>query len=529
MTDAILQRYDIDSELGRNRLSTAWLAHLADRPEARVAIKVIRPESQTVEQMQQTLERFRVDAQRCSRLDHPNLARMIEFLVGDDAAYLVAEYVEGQSLEHLLAEGGALPADTALRIMQQLCDGIQYCHAQTPPVIVHAIQPHHIIVTPDQGIKIIDFGQVWADDPGSQAHAFLHDIGGQGFAPIERYVSDKTDQQSDIYALGATVYAMFSGRTPPAAVDLVTGVPIPPLTEAPPEIADLVARMMQVQKTARPQSIAEVRQALALAHAEPAGDELRVRRTTPKPKPQTMPRPETAVSTVALPPPPPVGIPEALKPGIPPVGGALELEHKSFLGKRTVERFDVDLHEVTTDRVHFTTSKLAFAVGARLALVLNVPLLATGQSMEAPVAVVIRSKEELAANQFRYQAAISEMPPKLRPILSGLREQERRRAHRYTAGFRVLSKEFKSYAASACDLSATGFGFKAETSFPVGTQTEFVLDIDDAMVNGLPVKGTVVHCGEGDETGLYRMGVCFDHLDEKVTRPLYHFLHTFRR
>ncbi|HEY3997915.1 MAG TPA: serine/threonine-protein kinase [Candidatus Xenobia bacterium] len=625
-TGSILEgRYVVLKELRRGKTNVAYLGHLKNLPSRIVAIKVVKPDVANPAKLEQTIERFRAEAERCANIKHPHLAKVEDFFVTGDTVFLVDEYVEGRPLQDVIDErGGGLSLAYGLPILQQVFDAAAYCHQLTPPVVVHAFQPLKIIVMADDQIKIVDFGQSWADHPGARATDYLNGIGSHGYAPIERYVAEHTvDTVSDLYALGATVYTMFSGRIPPAAVELITGQStLPPLESLNPEVpkalSDMVIKAMATQKKARFQSIAEMRAILdSLAPppkpassssdaprrqlrkiGRPAPPEpeprKRLEEPTTKLKPPAAPQNEIAPTledpeTKSLPPKPPladllvkrsisratntpasaprpaappgeelavrrmappppvaltpkpshlapqlipdglVDLPDALKSGIPPVAAVVELEGEPahLFGPREIHRVDIEVLSIGPESIKFNCRQ-AFKKGTELRLRLAVPLLVTGQSLASEAIVTLDTCDQQPNDVWQYQGRL-EIPQRLRPILTSLKAQERRVAKRFRSGFRVLSKELKSYQATALDISATGFGFISNTAFQAGDVHEFALDIDDAMQNagGLKVNGKVVHCvphGEGD----YRIGVHFVNLHEGITRPLYHFLRTFK-
>lgn len=628
-TGSILEgRYVVLREIRRGKTNVAYLGHVKNLPSKLVAIKEVTIEM-APDKVQETLDRFRREAQRCAAVDHPHLGKVEDFFVIDNTAYVIDDYVQGRSMQDILeARGQGLPLSVGLPIVYKLCDAIEYCHGLNPAVVMHAVQPPKIIIMPGNTIKIVDWGQSWADSPGSHTTDYLNGIGSHGYSPIERYVAEHTvDQVSDIYALGATIYAIFSGRTPPAAVEMITGQgqmerldSINP--ELPKALADLVVKATATQRAQRFQSIAEVRaildkmphpipspkeapllgedfvpvtaESLAAAGDLPAagsaapprtpgpasvpgdratpssstpgaasgppasaGDELRVRRgsavfsgaprsaevphvpdelpirRTAPPTPAAAPaRPAAAVATPAAPADKTItkaDLPVTLQAGTPPVVAVIEIEGKAkhLFGPKEVERVDIEVLSIGPDSLTFGCRR-SFQKGSTLNLRMAVPLLAAGQSLTSEGRVTIRTQQEAHSGIWTYSGTL-EVPPRLRPILANLHEQERRIARRFRGTFRVLSKMLKSYQASAIDISATGFGFISNTQFNIGEIQEFALDIDDAMqsAGGFKVLGRIVTCMPHEE-GMYRIGVHFVNLDATTARPLFHYLGTFR-
>ena len=136
--------------------------------------------------------------------------------------YLVMDFVEGRSLAALMAERGALPEGELLPWIDQVCDALAYLHSQLRPVIHRDVKPQNIIITPASQALLVDFGiskvagATALTRPGGRAVT-------TGFSPPEQYGLGHTDARSDIYALGATLYAALTGCIPPDSLDCLQG------------------------------------------------------------------------------------------------------------------------------------------------------------------------------------------------------------------------------------------------------------------------------------------------------------------
>jgi hypothetical protein len=218
-----------------------------------------------------------------------------------------------------------------------------------------------------------------------------------------------------------------------------------------------------------------------------------------------------------------------LRSGLPPVTAHVEVEGAPIFlfGPKEIKHVAAEVRHIGPDSMEFTCSN-DFKPGSELRMRLGVPLLAAGQALNSEAIFTVQKRVESSLGVWLYTGSLV-VPLRLTPILSKLHEQERRVAKRFRSSFRVLSHQLKSYQATAVDLSATGFGFVSATGFELGSVHDFSLDLDDDMQNtgGIKVKGLVVHCDPRPEGG-YRMGVHFVDLTEAETRPMYHFLHTFK-
>lgn len=158
---------------------------------------------------------FEREATILASLSHPNLPRVTDhFTIPDQGQYLVMDYVEGQDLEQMAAAaGGKLPEEYALGWVGQICDALHYLHTQKPPIIHRDIKPANIKVTPEGVAMLVDFGIAKMYDPQKRTTVGARAVT-PGFSPPEQYGQATTDPRSDVYSLGATLYALMTGRTP---------------------------------------------------------------------------------------------------------------------------------------------------------------------------------------------------------------------------------------------------------------------------------------------------------------------------
>lgn len=212
---------------------------------------------------------FEREASILFNLRHPGLPRVFDYFhIPDQGQYLVMDYIEGQSLQEKLHQaGGPLPEAQVLVWMDQVCDAVIYLHKQHPPVIHRDIKPANIKITPDGTAVLVDFGiaKVFVPDvrtmKGAQAVT-------PGFSPPEQYGQGGTDERSDVYALGATLYALLTGQVAPDSIEVATGLtPAPaPAREWNPALSlhvnAAIERAMQIEKSERFASVAEFKQAL---------------------------------------------------------------------------------------------------------------------------------------------------------------------------------------------------------------------------------------------------------------------------
>ncbi|HKT37019.1 MAG TPA: serine/threonine-protein kinase, partial [Ktedonobacterales bacterium] len=172
-------------------------------------------------------QQFELESRWLQALDHNNIPHVRESFEWDGRSYLVMDFVDGENLEQYLHRlGHPLPEDQALRWMLPICDALQYLHTRKPPLLHRDVKPANIIVTPSGHPVLVDFGIAKAHLPGmNQTLTFVRKAGTEGYAPPEQYAATgMTGPWSDVYALGATLYQLLTGKAPQTAVERITGV-----------------------------------------------------------------------------------------------------------------------------------------------------------------------------------------------------------------------------------------------------------------------------------------------------------------
>jgi serine/threonine protein kinase len=177
-----------------------------------VAIKVLSRD-QAVDD--ETLKRFKNEAQSAARLDHDNIARV--HYVGEDRGlhYIVFEFIEGVNVRQLVERRGVLPLDDALSYTLQIADAL--AHATTRDVVHRDIKPSNIIITQQGKAKLVDMGlaRLHGMKPGEDLTASGVTLGTFDYISPEQARDPRSaDVRSDIYSLGCTLYFMLTGRPP---------------------------------------------------------------------------------------------------------------------------------------------------------------------------------------------------------------------------------------------------------------------------------------------------------------------------
>lgn len=157
---------------------------------------------------------FRLEAVILANLRHPNLPRVTDhFVIGDQGQYLVMDYIEGEDLRQRMERQGNITEDEAILLGAAMCDALQYLHTRKPPILHRDLKPGNVKITPEGHIFLVDFGLAKVLH-GSQATTTGARAMTPGYSPPEQYGTARTDPRTDIYSLGATLYAALSGIIP---------------------------------------------------------------------------------------------------------------------------------------------------------------------------------------------------------------------------------------------------------------------------------------------------------------------------
>jgi len=157
---------------------------------------------------------FRLEAVILANLRHPNLPRVSDhFVVGDQGQYLVMDYIDGEDLRQRMERMGTISEEDAIMVGAAMCDALEYLHTRKPPILHRDIKPGNVKVTPDGHIFLVDFGLAKVVQ-GTQATTTGARAMTPGYSPPEQYGTARTDPRTDIYSLGATLYATLCGIIP---------------------------------------------------------------------------------------------------------------------------------------------------------------------------------------------------------------------------------------------------------------------------------------------------------------------------
>ncbi len=281
-------RYRIIRQIGGGGQALVYLAEDTNLGGLR-AIKELTPDPNASPQEQQAAyDQFQREAQILAVLNHPNLVQVWGYFRVGDEAYLVMDYIDGQTLQEIMDQSlRFLPEAAILRWAGQLCDVLDYLHRQRPPVIFRDLKPSNVMLDRSNTVKLIDFGIVRFFRPGKATDTLR--MGTSGYAPPEQYEGKgQTDARSDIYSLGATLHHLLTKRDPtqhpPFSFNTAPPRSLNPAISLHVEAA--ITKALAYDRVHRFQSAQEMRQAL---------------RGPPRAPPSTVTIPRPAASCVPLP------------------------------------------------------------------------------------------------------------------------------------------------------------------------------------------------------------------------------------
>ncbi len=240
--------YRVSKEIGRGGMGAVYLAARISDFEQQVAIKRVQ-----AGRWEAALERrFLDERQILARLDHPNIARLLDGgRLDDGSPYLVMEYIEGQPIDQY-CERRRLSVRQRLELLRAVCGAVQYAHQNL--VIHRDLKPSNILVTPEGVPKLLDFGiaELLGKEPaaGAVRKATLPGPMTPRYASPEQLRGEPVSTASDVYALGLIAYRLLAGRLPEPVVDPDGGDgPGWPANQALPAKPSTVARQLERQGT----------------------------------------------------------------------------------------------------------------------------------------------------------------------------------------------------------------------------------------------------------------------------------------
>jgi serine/threonine protein kinase len=199
-------RYRVGALLAAGGMGEVWAARdlLLDRP---VAVKVL---GGALAGDGRAAERLRREARAAARLDHPNIARILDLGEQDGRPYLVMELLEGESLAARIDRAGPMAPAEAARVVAAVADALQAAHSAG--VVHRDVKPGNVFLTSGGEVKVLDFGIASAAGEADVTTGDL--LGTAGYLAPERALGRPATPAADLYSLGVVLYELLAGRRP---------------------------------------------------------------------------------------------------------------------------------------------------------------------------------------------------------------------------------------------------------------------------------------------------------------------------
>lgn len=255
------QRYRILGQIGQGGFAAVYKAEDTHFYQRLVAIKEMSQSGLSPQERAEAIQAFTREAQMLASLQHPSLPRIYDYFSEHRRWYLVMDFLEGETLEHMVLHRSEhrLSLRETIALGLELCAVLDYLHTRRPPVIFRDLKPANILRGPTNHLYLIDFGIARHFKPGQARDTVA--FGSPGYAAPEQYGKAQTTPQSDIYSLGVLLHHLLSGDDPADRPFLLA-----PLRlyggETLAELEALITQMTQLDSERRPASIAEVQQRL---------------------------------------------------------------------------------------------------------------------------------------------------------------------------------------------------------------------------------------------------------------------------
>ena len=212
--ERLQDRYRIVRQLGAGGMGAVYEA-VDERLEVTVAIK------ETFAVDDRLRRQFEHEARLLAQLNHPALPRVSDYFTEHGRAFLVMQFIAGNDLaEIIVQQPGPLPRAQVIAWADQLLDALIYLHSRERQIIHRDIKPHNLKLTATGQIALLDFGLAKTHAGDQSATQTSQSIFGYTlrYSPLEQIQDEGTSPQSDIYALGATLYHLLTGIKPPGAL-----------------------------------------------------------------------------------------------------------------------------------------------------------------------------------------------------------------------------------------------------------------------------------------------------------------------
>lgn len=203
--DILFNNYEIIQKIGKGGTSNVYLARNVSSGELLAIKEVNKDKGNNIDLL--------AEPSILKRLDNPALPKIADIREDENNVYIIEDYIEGVPLDKQLKRVGKFEENLVLNWAKQLCHVLLYLHNQKPnPIIYRDMKPGNIIISPDNTVKLIDFGTAREFKVTSTTDTMY--IGTRGYAAPEQYGGSQSDARTDIYSLGITLYHLLTGKAP---------------------------------------------------------------------------------------------------------------------------------------------------------------------------------------------------------------------------------------------------------------------------------------------------------------------------
>lgn len=250
----LASEYEVQQELGRGGMAVVYKAVELEllRP---VALKVLPPE---IAQTKTMAERFKREARLAASFDHPNIIPIHRVGQAGGIFYIAMKYIEGRSLDGIIEAQGALPIPVVQHVLRAAARALAFAHKNN--VVHRDVKGANILIDQDGRVVVTDFGIARATEDANLTGTGLL-VGTPFFMSPEQCAGHRVEVQSDQYSLGIVAFEMLAG-TVPFRAETIPGImqhhfftPVPSLkdvrTDVPPELVEVVQRMLAKRPTDR--------------------------------------------------------------------------------------------------------------------------------------------------------------------------------------------------------------------------------------------------------------------------------------
>jgi len=246
-------------QLAMGGLSAVYLAQL-DNKDLVVIKEAVIPDDAVEAVRKKAQEMFEREAQFLMKLSHPGIVRVLDYFMDGGRHYLMLEHINGQDTRQLVKQNGAQKESTVIQWALEIANTLKYLHEQDPPIVHRDLTPDNIVLRDDGSIMVIDFGA--ANEFIGTATGTL--VGKQAYIAPEQ-LRGKAATQSDLYALGCTLFYYLTGKEPEA---LSTSDPSTEREDVTSEMSEVVRTLTQMEPEDRYQTAQQLIPVLKMTAAQ---------------------------------------------------------------------------------------------------------------------------------------------------------------------------------------------------------------------------------------------------------------------